>query len=163
MATSGPQVTKERPLADLAAQLKDIGVDIYSVGIGPNVIPSELETIASRPDNVFRTQTTSLPILASQLNGMIRQGMFLLHLLPLIILDCPGLLVFFLLFLFLSFKVVIPSTAANYMNLTGNGHIVGFKNKPPKCLQNMLCFLRKNINLCYCICHFFNWKLKDLE
>ena len=105
LVTSGPQATKERPLADLAAQLKDIGVDIYSVGIGPNVIPSELEAIASRPDNVFRTQTTSLPILASQLNGMIRQGMFLLHFLLLIILDWPVLFCFALLFLLLSFKL----------------------------------------------------------
>ena len=110
MVTSGLQVTKKRPLADLAAQLKDIGVDIYSVGIGPNVIPSELEAIASRPDNVFRTQTTSLPILASQLNGMIRQGMFLLHFLSLIILDCLDLFGLFLFFLLLSWKVVIPST-----------------------------------------------------
>ena len=89
LVTSGPQVTKERPFADLATQLKDIGVDIYSVGIGPNVIPSELEAIASRPEYVFRTQTTSLPILASQLNGLMRQGTFPFHFFSLIILDWP--------------------------------------------------------------------------
>lgn len=38
------------------------------------MIPSELEAMASRPEYVFRAQTTSLPILASQLNGLIRQG-----------------------------------------------------------------------------------------
>ena len=77
LVTSGPQVKLETPLADLSGKLKDIGVDIYSVGIGPNVIPSELEAIASRPEYVFRAQTTGLPILASQLNSMIRQGKLL--------------------------------------------------------------------------------------
>ena len=74
LVTSGPQAKPDTPLADLAGELKDIGVDIYSVGIGPNVIPSELEAMASRPEYIFRAQTTSLPILASQLNGLIRQG-----------------------------------------------------------------------------------------
>lgn len=125
MVTSGPQATKGRPIADLAAQLKDIGVDIYSVGIGPNVIPSELEAIASRPDNAFRTQTTSLPILASQLNGMIRQGMFLLHFLPLIIMDWPVSFCFAFAF---SFAIIQSSytqhNTANYMNLTWNSRTI---------------------------------------
>lgn len=131
MVTSGPQVTKGRPFADLAAQLNDIGVDIYSVGIGPNVIPSELEVIASRPEYVFRTQTSSLPILASQLNGMIRQGTFPSHFVSLIILDWPG---FFCCAFCFSFTVNKNSysqhNTANYLNLTGNGHIIGLKIKP---------------------------------
>lgn len=69
-------------------------MDIYSVGVGPNVIPSELEAIASRPEYLLRTQTTGLPILASQLNGMIRQGTFPLHFVSLIILDCPVFVLF---------------------------------------------------------------------
>lgn len=77
LVTTGPQSTQQpldTPLADAAAQLKDTGVDIYSLGIGPNVVPSELEAIASRPENVLRSQTASLPIIASQLNAMIRSG-----------------------------------------------------------------------------------------
>lgn len=77
LVTTGPQSTQQpldTPLADAAAQLKDSGVDVYSFGIGPNVVPSELEAVASRPEYVFRSQTASLPILASQLSAMIRTG-----------------------------------------------------------------------------------------
>ncbi|KAJ7381082.1 hypothetical protein OS493_004680, partial [Desmophyllum pertusum] len=76
LVTTGPQSTQQpldTPLADAAAQLKDIGVDVYSFGIGPNVVPSELEAIGSRPEYVFRPKTADLPILSSQLDAMIRQ------------------------------------------------------------------------------------------
>lgn len=62
------------PLADATAQLQSAGVDVYSIGIDPDVVPSQLETIASRPEYVFRTEVASLPIVSSQLTDMIRQG-----------------------------------------------------------------------------------------
>lgn len=77
LVTTGPQSTQQplgTPLADAAAQLKNVGVDIYSIGYGANVVPSELEAIASRPDYVFRTQIATLPIISSQLIARIRQG-----------------------------------------------------------------------------------------
>lgn len=84
LVTTGPQDVHDplsTPLADAAAQLQNAGVDVYSFGIGPNVVPSELETVASRPEYVFRAQTTSLPILSSQLTEIIRQGKLYQHLL----------------------------------------------------------------------------------
>ena len=62
------------PLANATAQLQSAGVDVYSIGIGPDVVSSQLETIASRPEYVFRTEVASLPIVSSQLTDMIRQG-----------------------------------------------------------------------------------------
>lgn len=77
MVTTGPQDTTQTlstPLADATAQLQKASVDVYSIGIGPDVVPSELETIASRPEYVFRTEVASLPLVSSQLTDMIRQG-----------------------------------------------------------------------------------------
>ena len=82
LVTTGPQDTQQplsTPLADASAQLQSVGVDVYSFGVGPNVVPSELETVASRPEYVFRAQTSSLPILSSQLTDMIRQGKLYQH------------------------------------------------------------------------------------
>ena len=47
---------------------------MYAIGIGPDVVLSQLETIASRPEYGFRTEAASLPIVSSQLTDMIRQG-----------------------------------------------------------------------------------------
>ena len=77
LVTTGPQDMHQplsTPLADAAAELQNAGVDVYSVGIGPNVVPSELEAVASRPEYVFKVQADSLPIISSQLTDMIRQG-----------------------------------------------------------------------------------------
>lgn len=45
-----------RSVAGPAKQLRDKGVNIFSVGVGHNVNPSELDTIATDPDSthVFR-------------------------------------------------------------------------------------------------------------
>lgn len=83
LVTTGPQDMHQplsTPLADAAAELQNAGVDVYSVGIGPNVVLSELEAVASRPEYVFKAQTASLPIISSQLTDMIHQGKLFHHL-----------------------------------------------------------------------------------
>ena len=83
LVTTGPQDTQQplsTPLADAVAELQNAGVDVYSIGIGPNVVPSELEAVASRPEYVFKARTDSLPILVSKLTDMMRQGKIFKHL-----------------------------------------------------------------------------------
>ena len=77
LVTTGPQDIHQplsTPLADAAAQLQNAGVEVFSVGIGPNAVLSELETVASRPEYAFKVETANLPILSSQLTDMMRQG-----------------------------------------------------------------------------------------
>ena len=40
-----------RAVAGPASQLRNIGVNIFSIGVGHNVNPSELNTIATDPDS----------------------------------------------------------------------------------------------------------------
>lgn len=61
-------------MADAASQLKNGGVDVFAIGYGTGVVPSQLEAIGSRPSYVFTPQTSSLPIVSSQIISRITQG-----------------------------------------------------------------------------------------
>ena len=78
LVVTGPQDMHQpqyTPLADAAGELENAGVEVFALSIGPSVVPSELEAIASRPENIFSANAvSSLPILASQLTDMMRQG-----------------------------------------------------------------------------------------
>ena len=49
------------PLATASQGLKDRGVQVYVLGVGPNVDDQELNDIASRPQNVYREPLDRLP------------------------------------------------------------------------------------------------------
>lgn len=61
-------------MADATSQLKNGGVDVFAIGYGTGVVPSQLEAIGSRPSYVFTPQTSSLPIVSSQIISRITQG-----------------------------------------------------------------------------------------
>lgn len=78
LVVTGPQYMHQ-PLSTAAAKLKDSGVDVYAVGIGPSVVPLELGSVASRPEFVFQASAATLPTLSSQLTAMIHKGMLYKH------------------------------------------------------------------------------------
>lgn len=49
------------PLATASQGLKDRGVQVYVLGVGPNVDDQELNDVASRPQNVYREPLNRLP------------------------------------------------------------------------------------------------------
>ena len=42
------------PLATAAQPLKDSGIQVYALGVGPNFDEQELNDVASRPENVYQ-------------------------------------------------------------------------------------------------------------
>ena len=65
---------------EIAQQLKDIGVEIYTVGIGPEVDRRQLEAIASDPkeDHVFVTAFEDAPSVAGPLSYTLSKGITIL-------------------------------------------------------------------------------------
>ena len=49
------------PLATASQGLKDRGVQIYILGVGPDVDDQQLNDVASRPQNIYRAPLNRLP------------------------------------------------------------------------------------------------------
>ena len=78
LLTTGPQATNQKPatsLADAAAVLKNRGVLLYAIGIGPDAVQSQLEDVASSNDYVYsRAPAASLGLYTSSLSQAVRRG-----------------------------------------------------------------------------------------
>ena len=55
------------PIATASQGLKDRGVQIYVLGVGPEVDDQQLNDVASRPQNIYRVPLSRLPNLGPRL------------------------------------------------------------------------------------------------
>lgn len=59
-------------MSKVIPDLRDKGVQMYAVGVGPNVRNDELDVMASKPDNVYRVPYSQLPQYGGQLYQALR-------------------------------------------------------------------------------------------
>ena len=61
---------------EASQRLKDLGIEIYAIGVGPNVDRRQLEVIASEPKDghVFLTTFADAPAVAGPLALSLRKG-----------------------------------------------------------------------------------------
>ena len=74
-------------LATTSQELKDLGVQIYVLGVGPEVEDQQLNDVASGPQNIYRVPLSRLPNFGPKLwdswrDYIRRRGKFVIALAP---------------------------------------------------------------------------------